>query len=107
MDFINSFEPDYDPLPDRKYWCAKINFLMDNFLGFMQNLNEKKEILTKTYPDKAIKVEKRLTCKKILNPGQYTLQRKVGYVMAKSVHPLPLYKRQLSGSPPAVPTPKK
>ena len=51
----------------------KIDMLMDNFAGFMQTLNEKKEILTQAYLDKAIEVEKRLASKMILNPGQYTL----------------------------------
>ena len=81
--------------------------LMDNFVGFMQNLNEKKEILTQTYPSRAIEVEKRLESKMILNPGQYTLQRKSRYVVAKSVQPVPLYKRQLSKIPPTAPATKK
>ena len=47
--------------------------LMDNFVGFMQTLNEKKEILTQTYPGKVIEVENRLGNKLIINPGQFTL----------------------------------
>lgn len=39
----------------------------------MQTLNEKKEILTQTYQNKAAEVEIRLANKVIISPGQYTL----------------------------------
>ena len=47
LDFINVFEPKYDPIVDKKYWGMKIEMLMNNFTRIMQTLNEKKEILTK------------------------------------------------------------
>lgn len=34
--------------------------LIDNFAGIMKTLNEKKEIITKVYLDKAIEVERML-----------------------------------------------
>jgi hypothetical protein len=42
LEFVNVFEPKYNPLADKKYWGAKIDMLMNNFVGFMQTLNEKK-----------------------------------------------------------------
>ena len=63
----------YAPLGDIKFWGDKVNKLMSHFVGIMQTLNEKKEILTQAYLDKAIEVEKILKSKMILNPGKYTL----------------------------------
>lgn len=51
----------------------KVDMLMNNFVGIMQALNEKKEILTQAYLDKAIEVKRRLETKMILNQGQYKL----------------------------------
>ena len=42
---------------------------MDKFVGFMQTLNEKKQILTQTYLGKATEVENRLANKLIINLG--------------------------------------
>ena len=39
---MNAFDPNYDPLSDKKYWAMKIDMLMDNFARIMQILNEKK-----------------------------------------------------------------
>lgn len=40
LDFINDFEPKYNPLVDKKYWGDKMNMLMNNFPRIMQTLNE-------------------------------------------------------------------
>lgn len=69
LEFVNAFELEYSPLADKKYWGAKIDMLMNNFAGFMQTLNEKKEILTQTYPNKAIEVENRLASRAVINSG--------------------------------------
>ncbi len=31
LEFINAFDPQYDPLKDKKYWGDKIHALMNNF----------------------------------------------------------------------------
>ena len=31
LEFINAFDPKYDPLKDKKYWGAKMQALMNNF----------------------------------------------------------------------------
>ena len=85
----------------------KIDMLMDNFAGIMKTSNEKIEIMTQEYPNKAIKVEKRLASKMILNPGQHTLQKRAGYIVAKSVQLVPQYKRPRSKSPLAIYAPEK
>ena len=36
----------WSPSRSRKYWGMKIDILMDNFVGMMKTLNEKKEIIT-------------------------------------------------------------
>ena len=100
LDFINAFEPNYDPLANRKYWGMKVDILMDNFAGIMQTMNKKKNILTQAYLDKAIEVERMLSRKMILNLGQCILHKKFGYIVARSVQYVPPYKRPKSESPP-------
>ena len=73
LDFINSFEPKYDALVEKKYWGVKMDMLMNNFVGIMQNLNEKKDILEKAHLDRAIEVERRLSSRMVVTPSQYTL----------------------------------
>lgn len=63
----------------------KVDMLMDNFVGIMQTLNEKKEIMTQAYPDKAIEVERRLASRMTVTSRQYTLQKRIEYVVAKNV----------------------
>ena len=63
----------------------KIDMFMDNFVGIIQNLNEKKEILTQAYPNKAIEVKSRLSRKMFLKLGKYTLQKNAGYIVARNV----------------------
>lgn len=108
LEFFNALDRKYDPIADIKYQGDKINNLMAHFLGIMQTLNEKKEILIKAYPDQARKVEKRMTNKIIISLGKYTLQRKEGYVVARNVgaQPIPMYKRKISESPPSKPVAK-
>ena len=69
LDFINYFKLKYHPLADKKYWGAKMDMLMDNFAGIMQTLNEKKDIIIKTYLDRAAEVERRLKNRIIVTPG--------------------------------------
>ena len=56
LEFINTFDPHYDPLEDKIYWGAKMQALMNNFTMIIQTMNEKKAMYVKTYPDKAVEV---------------------------------------------------
>ena len=56
LEFINAFDPHYDPLKDKKYWGAKMQALMNNFVVIIQAMNEKKDAYIKAYLDKVAKV---------------------------------------------------
>ena len=73
-----------------------MDILINKFARIMQTLNEKKDIITKAYPDKSTKVERILNNRMIVAPSQYILQRKVGYDVAQNVHFIPPYKRPRS-----------
>ena len=60
LEFISSFEHNYNSFIDKKYWGEKMNMLMNNFSMIMQTLNEKKGILVKEYPNKSTEVERRI-----------------------------------------------
>ena len=85
LDFINAFDPHYDPLKEKKYWGAKMQALMNNFAEILQAMNEKKAAFVATYPDRAAEVQRRMNSKNIVAPGQYTLERRAGYVMIRNV----------------------
>ena len=56
LEFINAFDPKYDPLKDKKYWGAKMQALMNNFVVIIQAMNEKKEAYVEAYPDRVAEV---------------------------------------------------
>lgn len=80
---------------------------MNNFVGIMQTLNEKKGILAKAYPDRVVEVERRINSRMVVTPSQYTLQRRDGYLVAQNVQYNPPYKRPRSESPFDISSPKK
>ena len=58
---------------------------MNNFAAIMQTMNEKKATYVKAYPDKAVEVQRRINSRNIVAPGQYTLQKRAGYVMVQHI----------------------
>ena len=72
MDFISSFDKQYDPLVDCKLMGDRVNKLITHFAAIMEVLNEKNAILIKNNPDKARKVLNKLASKPVVNPSQYT-----------------------------------
>ena len=53
MDFIFTFDKQYDPLGDCKLLGDRVNKLMTHFAIIMETLNEKKTILIRSNPDRA------------------------------------------------------
>ena len=51
LEFINALDNSYDLLKDIMFWGDKINNLMSHFVTIVQTLNEKMEVLIKTYLD--------------------------------------------------------
>ena len=96
LEFINAFDPQYDPLKDKKYWGVKMQTLMNNFVVIIQTMNEKKAMYVETYPNKAAKVQRRIRRKNVVAPSQYTLLRRVGYVMIQNVQQTPLHQKPRS-----------
>ena len=47
-----------------------MNTLMNKFSMIKQDMNEKKNIIVKSYPEKAIEVERRVTSRMVVTPGQ-------------------------------------
>ena len=72
MDFISSFDKQYDPLADCKLMGDRVNKLMTHFVAIMEVFNEKKTILIKNNPDKAREILNKLAIKPVVNLGQYT-----------------------------------
>ena len=85
LEFINAFDPHYEPLKDKKYWRAKMQALMNNFVVIIQTMNEKKAIYVETYPDKVSEVQRRINNRNVVAPGQYTLQKRVGNIIIQNV----------------------
>ena len=83
MDFISNFDKQYDPLADCKLMGDRINKLMTHFASIMEVLNEKKTILIRDNPDKAKEILNKLAIKPVVNPGQYTFQKKEGYTIVR------------------------
>ena len=52
MDFVSSFDRQYDPLGDYKLLGDRVNKLMTHFVTIMEVLNEKKTILIRDNLDK-------------------------------------------------------
>ena len=95
MDFISSFDKQYDPLADSKLIGDRINKLMTHFAAIIKVLNEKKTILIKNNLDQAREILNKLAIKLVVNPGQYTFQKKEGYTVVSR----PLYTEK---SPPKI-----
>ena len=72
MDFISSFDKQYDPLAECKLIGDRINKLMTHFSSIMEVLNEKKTILMRNNPDRAKETLNKLAIKPVVNPSQYT-----------------------------------
>ena len=83
MDFASSFHKQYDPLVDCKLMGDRVNKLMTHFVAIMEVLNEKKAILIKNNSENAREVLNKLVSKPMVNPGQYTFQRKEGYTIVR------------------------
>ena len=62
-----------------------MHVLMNNFSTIMQTMNEKKVTYVKSYLDRATKVERRISNKMIVSLGQYTLQKRVGYIVVQNI----------------------
>ena len=69
MDFISSFDKQYDPLADCKLMRDRVNKLMTHFATIMEVLNEKKTILIKNNPNKAREILNKLAIKLMVNLG--------------------------------------
>ena len=69
LEFINSFDPDYNPLKYKKYWGARMNVLMNNSFVMMQTMNEKKATYVNAYPDRETEVQRRINRRMIVAPG--------------------------------------
>ena len=52
---------------------------MTHFASIMELLNEKKTILMRNNPDRAKENLNKLAIKPVVNPSQYTFQKKEGY----------------------------
>ena len=74
MDFVSSFDKQYDPLGDYKLLGDRINKLMTHFAAIMEVLNEKKTILIKNNPEKAREIFDKIENKPVVNPSQYIFQ---------------------------------
>ena len=59
--------------------------LMNNFVVIIQTMNENKAMYVEAHPNRVVEVQKRINNKNVVAPGQYTLQRREGYVMIQSV----------------------
>ena len=71
MDFVSSFDRQYDPLGDCKLLGDRVNKLMTHFAAIMEVLNEKKTILIKNNADKAREILDKIASKPVVNLGQY------------------------------------
>ena len=85
MDFISNFDKQYDPLAECKLIGDRINKLMTHFASIMEVLNEKKTTLMRNNPDRAKETLNKLAIKPVVNPGQYTFQKKEGYTIVRQV----------------------
>ena len=71
MDFVSSFDRQYDPLGDYKVLGYRVNKLMTHFATIMEVLNEKKLVLIKNNPNRAREILDRIASKQVINPSQY------------------------------------
>ena len=78
MYFICALEKSYDRLEDAKILGDRLNILMVHFFVIMETLNEKKVALIKAYPNRAKKFLDRVASRPLVNPSQYTFQKRFG-----------------------------
>ena len=71
MDFVSSFDKQYDPLGDCKLLGDRINKLMTHFSAIMEVLNDKKTILIRNNPKTAKEILDKIENKPVVNPSQY------------------------------------
>ena len=82
----------------------RMNKLMTHFAAIMEVLNEKKTIFIKNNPNKAKKILNKLAIKPVVNPGQYTFQKKEGYTVVRQA---PIHREEPSKDTTNVPTTKR
>ena len=63
--------------------------LMNNFSAIIQTMNEKRETYVKAYPNRAAEMQRNINSRNVVAPGQYTLQKRTGYVVVQNVQQLP------------------
>ena len=74
MDFVSTLDKSYDPLGKDKLLGDRLNKLMVHFAAIMETLNEKKEALIETYPNRVEKILEGIESMPMVNLGQYTFQ---------------------------------
>ena len=104
MDFISSFDKQYDPLAKCKLIEDRINKLITHFASITEVLNEKKTILMRNNPNGAKETLNKLDIKPVVTPGQYTFQKKEGYTILRQA---PMHKEEPSTNTADVPAAKR
>ena len=77
---------------------------MIHFAGIMEVLNEKKTILMRNNPDRAKKTFNKLAIKLVVNPSQYTFQKKQGYIVVRQA---PVHREEPSKDTTDIPVAKR
>jgi hypothetical protein len=90
MDFIKALDKGYDPLQGPKFTGDRVNKLMAHFPAIMEALAEKKIVLISKFPKQAGRILKEMASKPVINPGQYSFEKKENYVV---VRPISTFKR--------------
>lgn len=80
---------------------------MNNFAEILQAMNEKKATFVATYLDRAAELQGRMNSKNVMTLGQYTLQKRGGYVMIQNVQQAPSQQKPISEDSPVESAPKR
>ena len=73
LDFINCFHKGYNPLSNVVTIVDRINKLMSTFLKIMEVMNEKKQHLIDSFPDKAREIMRKLGFTPNIGVGPLTM----------------------------------
>jgi len=84
LEFIHYFDKNYGPLDNASTEADKIKKLMNNFSEIMKAMNEKKQFLIDSHPNKAREVMRRLAFTPKVGTGQIIVQKKPGYTVIPS-----------------------
>ena len=84
LEFIHYFDKNYGPLDNASTEADKIKKLMNNFPEIMKAMNEKKQLLIDSHPNKAREVMRRLAFTPKVGTGQIIVQKKPGYTVIPS-----------------------